>query len=782
MRDRFTLLGLVTLGVVAVGLPAVLRSRTQALAADDPLPSVHINFPTQPYADLFEGPASGDGEHRVPITFTDLDQPQRTAKASLRGFSDWHHGTTKPSLRIRHRDKDLERAGATLPADVELSRPEDPLALCNWLPDQLCNSLGLLHERSQPVHLWIDGRSAGVYLRSLRPGDDLAAAFGRPRGTFWKGDSLGERRRIDLWSGPQGWRSAGADNPRATRALDLLLESLRSPASAATLQRLASVFDLEAAARSQAVAVLVGSIHADRAHNHVFFFDPARDRLEPLLWDANAFGIHAEPDLPVEVARHPLVERLLTDPCFVHRRNELLWKLLAGEGSAMALTQRATQHFETILPALQHDPEIAELELRRGVFTMRRLSVQDLPAAQQRFRTFVERREEALHAHFATANAAARPLPGRSDATELAVFGAVAVRLSRTDGEPLRAIDGRAVTVLWPGLTAQTFTATQHVEVGGRGIDAPFARPAPLFYELDVPPTLLRAHNAFTGEPVALDGALPARIPVRSVHPWSAMPPMASFVRLGPGQVELHETLVVPTGNTLQIAAGTRIVLTNGAGIRCRGSLHAIGEPSAPIVIQSTGNMFAGIECTGSPSVRLTHLEFEDLSTWTDSPERHAPALALRACTSAQLTACRLQHLRGHGIEIVQSRVELRDCVIHRCGGSALVATGAAEVLAQRTTLAFARYGATATDGARMILRECDLRGNLVGAMAARSARNWPGGVIQLAAVTCEDNGQCDVDADAFGSIELAATRARPNPLATARITRTEAAPAAAPR
>ena len=76
MRDRFTLLGLVTLGVVAVGLPAVLRSRTQALAADDPLPSVHINFPAQPYADLFEGPTSGDGERRVPITFTPQHRPR----------------------------------------------------------------------------------------------------------------------------------------------------------------------------------------------------------------------------------------------------------------------------------------------------------------------------------------------------------------------------------------------------------------------------------------------------------------------------------------------------------------------------------------------------------------------------------------------------------------------------------------------------------------------------------------------------------------------------------
>ena len=75
------------------------------------------------------------------------------------------------------------------------------------------------------------------------------------------------------------------------------------PQAAAAPACLAAVFDLEVAARAAAVATLVGSIHADQAHNHVLFFDPAKERLEPLLWDANGFGIHAEPTLPVAAPR-----------------------------------------------------------------------------------------------------------------------------------------------------------------------------------------------------------------------------------------------------------------------------------------------------------------------------------------------------------------------------------------------------------------------------------------------------------------------------------------------
>ena len=46
-----------------------------------------------------------------------------------------------------------------------------------------------------------------------------------------------------------------------------------------------------------AVASLVGSIHADAVHNHVMYYNPETGRIEPLLWDANGFGIHAEPEL-----------------------------------------------------------------------------------------------------------------------------------------------------------------------------------------------------------------------------------------------------------------------------------------------------------------------------------------------------------------------------------------------------------------------------------------------------------------------------------------------------
>ncbi|MCA8977482.1 MAG: CotH kinase family protein, partial [Planctomycetes bacterium] len=405
MSRRHALLSTLCLGLVAVLGYAVAHLDRVAIGAGESgpepeLPVVEVTLQRGKLDELFAPTNGEDGKVSLAATFRDGDRPPSRARVSLRGFSAWHHRRAKPSLRIKPRTADL-----ATPEFVELSRPEDPLALCNWLPDQLSAELGLMHEHSAPVRLVLNGRQRGVYLRSLRPGDDLAAQGGRPRGTFFKGDSLGSRRHLDLWAVADSWRAIGDPNPRARRALDRLLAALRMPPSVESLAILAATLDLEAMARAQAVAVLTASIHADRAHNHVLFFDPAKDRLEPLLWDANGFGIHAEPGLAVDVMRHPLAERLACDPCFVHRRNEILWQLLHGAGRAERLIATAEERMTQLAATLRHDPEIARLVLRRGVFEVDPIGYDEVPAALDTFRTFVRQREARLRDHFADAHA-----------------------------------------------------------------------------------------------------------------------------------------------------------------------------------------------------------------------------------------------------------------------------------------------------------------------------------------------------------------------------------------
>ena len=81
---------------------------------------------------------------------------------------------SKPSVRVKLRKDDV-RDGRRY---IELSRPKDVLALKNWLPQVFARKLGLLSDQSDLVRLFINQKYAGVYVRSMRPGQALAIAVG----------------------------------------------------------------------------------------------------------------------------------------------------------------------------------------------------------------------------------------------------------------------------------------------------------------------------------------------------------------------------------------------------------------------------------------------------------------------------------------------------------------------------------------------------------------------------------------------------------------------------
>jgi len=504
-----------TVGVALLGALALGSCGSSEAPSTSSLPVVEVSFLGQPTRALFEQPPAGKDKRWVKGRYRDVDGRERAGKFALRGFSAWHHGQRKPSMRLKPKGK---RHGS--PKYVELSRPEDPLTICNWLPDHLGAALGLLHEHSQPVRVLLNGRDAGVYLRSVRPGDDLCDLAGRPRSVFFKGDSLGDRRRFDLWTSGASWRRMGRPQEGATVALHEMVAALQQPPSMDSIGRLGRAIDLEVAARVSAVASLVGSIHADAVHNHVLYYNVESRRLEPLLWDANGFGIHAEPEVAVDVARHPLAERLLCSPEFLHRRNEILWEQLQGPGSAENLIATMERRVGEIDAALRTDPEIAGLVLRRGVFELDVIDYDDLAEARADFVAFVQRREAYLEQWFDQARVAMVPAAGDPDHTLVTVFGSVAVRLSRQDGRAVSSADGRDASLLWPGVSAELVDDRQLQKADGRGVSAPHPNPVPLQYKIACPIGHLRVHNAFTGREVASEASPPVARS-RSVHPWS---------------------------------------------------------------------------------------------------------------------------------------------------------------------------------------------------------------------------------------------------------------------
>ena len=724
--------------VVAAGI-AMFAARPGAPSPG--VPRVHVDAPglTAMLA------ANRHADVEVKGHFADELGTTTAAKLARRGFSPWHHGAAKPSLRVEQ----PPQVQPQRPRHIELSRPEDPLGLANLLPDRLAAELGLLHAGTEAVELWLAGGSGGVYLRSLRPGDDLAAARGRGRGTFWKGDALGERRHENLWTNADAWRSSGRTTARSRARLEQLLAVLREPASPTNTLRLRFLLDTKATARAMALATLVGSNHADRAHNHVWFDDPVRDAIEPMLWDANAFGMHAEPTLPVDLTRHPLADRLVCDPVFLHQRDLVLWELLHGFGSPERLVAFATQQLATLRPVLDHDPEIARLVLRRGEFQTQRVDASEVDGELAAFAQFVQQRAAFLRDWLSAARVATAVDPADPACTRVSVFGNVAVTVARTDQSPVLAAEGHEVSLLLPGRTAARFAEAQRTDQDGTGVQAPHARPAPLHYALRGKPDDFVFSHALTQAPLRTttlpaDSAAAAAAAAGSVHPW-ALPEPPATITFGPGFVRVDASAYFAASTTVVVAAGTRLRFARNATWHCRGPLRAIGTEAAPIAIEGEGGE-APLRCSGA--ARFLHVHLHGPTT---------PLLALHG-SAAELRHVTLRGAVGNGLEVDGGTLDAQLLDIALCRGHGLQAAAGTRVQAIGSRFAWCDHGVWVRDAAIVTLQRCELQGNMVGAFAEGAAAPFAGGTLALDHTTCRDNGRLDVDAGTDGVVTLRAT------------------------
>lgn len=678
--------------------------------ATSPLPTLRLQFTDSAWRELFSGHDADDGKTYVAAEFTDERGESARTKVALRGFSSWHHGLTKPSLRLKPSVRRPHQ-----PEHLELQRPEDLLAIGNAIPDALAQTLGLLQAGNEPVRLFLGDRFAGVYLRSLRPGPDLARAGGRPTGTFCKGDNLGDRRGLDLWASAASWRLIGDDTGRAAACLDDLLATLRQPPSAARCERLWQLLDFEATARVAALATVVGSIHADRSHNQLLFFTPTLGRCEPVLWDANGFGIHADPDVPVDIARHPLASVCLGDPRFLHRRDQMVAMLLRDGG----IGQRITAHAARVATDLRADPEPGRLDVRGDGWNFTIAAEADLARAEAEAQAWFAARERHLLAWLADARVAVARNPSAPGQSVVQVFGNVGITVAREDGALPQGPDGTAATLLLPGRSLTERDRPQHRDERGRGVPAPFPEPTSLSYVLVGEPDELRFANAITGAALTPTAPPPAT-PTRSAHPWSFRPPVVADVVLGPGPVDLASTVYVPAGARLSVHPGTTIRLAAGVGIVCAGDATLVGTADAPIELIPAGDdPWGALALTGSPRVRIACATLRGGGAMTHGHRLFPGMLTVSDTTAVRIERTHLHAAHGAAMTLSRASATLAACRVGPTFGDGIVVDNG-ELTAAATRVAFCRgRGLFVGAGARALLDRCELTGNDVDTAVA---------------------------------------------------------------
>jgi len=612
------------------------------------------------------GHEPGGTKPYLKAVFEDEDYDAYEIKVCLRGKMPFHHQSHKPSLRIKLRKSDVRKGRRY----VELQRPQGVLALRNWLPMRLAGPLGLLSDRTEHVRLFINRRHCGVYLRTFRPGESLAVANGRLPGTFFKGDWAEH-----MWKTGNGWRRFGEESDKDLVTFNRFLKVLWEPPSAHAIVQLQGLLDMDVYARWAALMIATVSTHTDANHNHVYYLNSNRGRLEVMPWDCLSFwegrsgaaGATRTPDFVL----HPVMVMAISDPRWVHHRNQYLHQLLETVMKPTNIHRMIDEAIDSMLPDLLADSSLGEHDF---------WDAQSLvEPARQELKDYTLRRYDFLQDYLSQARVSVQPNAERPGWSIVEVSGNVAVVVRSVDGRSLETnSDATARELLYPAL----------VEHPDEDLPLRSAEPTPMQYQVSGRPDELMFVNAITDQPVtavrqafgsadpkqprpvvvtASPGHPGIRGDVRSIHPSLFTAPETGDVVLGPGEIIVEQSILTDEGQRLIVKAGTRLFLSENVGIYSRGKVLAEGTPEAPIEVMPAGNEpwgAIGVSGDDSRGSRFAHVRVTGGSTGTDGGIRYKGMFNVYNCPEVVIDQCRFSknHHGDDAVNLAESHIEVAHC------------------------------------------------------------------------------------------------------------------------
>lgn len=569
------------------------------------------------------------------------DGQWKRIKYRMRGRSIWHWMPEKPSLRIKLRKAnpiDLQR-------HINLVNPEDRTMVANVLGEEIARNMGVLTHRSQFVRLFINNKYFGVYHRTTREDEEMLRLNRRVPGPLFIGEFLGKP-----WKKEQFDIAGRPDILEKVNPIGQMVNAINAETGPARYQALWSAMSFEKLARWDAVMKVVGGIHTNNTHNHLYYFDPRLGRLEPVTTDINGHGMllyprwldrHFKPyvpdyKLPLNEMLQPMMDAALRDPRFRHRRNQILYDSLQGVASAAAQTTILDNYYDKIDRDVRADRHKGSIEpLAIGIFRQPFSNLQ-YNEAKANLRNWISRRNEFLlqQLNQVAIKVSISPDGAEGSLVLVALSGNAAVRLDASVFSGALLADrtlsgqfsdtGQTDFLLHPGLVEDRLFSYQ---IFGKEEDRYYLRPGVQRYLFAAPDDKTgklaqRLGSAFShslsGKAVEVETSVVATIDPQTVeynsatvHPWLLVPPPTGEILLGPGEVAVEKTIVVGPRQHLRVAAGTTLYMHPGAAIVSQGPVYIEGTPRSPIKIMRAqpSKAWAGILVHGESSAnsRIRH-------------------------------------------------------------------------------------------------------------------------------------------------------------------------------
>lgn len=724
----------------------------------------------------------------------------RRIKYRLRGRSPWHWLPEKPSLRLK-----LKKSHPiSLQRHINLINPEDRPMIANPFGDELARKIGVLTHRNQIVRVFINGRYFGVYHMTTREDESMLRLNRRMPGPLFRGNLVGPR-----WRAKQFETAGETEILKSIQPLENMVEAMYLPLGPERFERLWRHLDRDKMARWLTAMNIAGSIHTDYYHNHLYYFDPTTGLIEPGVEDIMGHGAITYPDrgerltqawrpkfrIPLNERMSPMLDAVLRDPRFLHRRNQLLYSALAGVASIKNQHRRLDRMFTDMDPDVRTDLHKGALQFSPADWFRFPYSNSQYDESKRHLYAWIENRNAFIARKLTQTSVRVTVAQnGASSRTRLLieVNGNAAVSFdsgalkgavngdTRFDGTFARVLT--APELLYPGLS-ESPDGDDPTE--GDRFPEHFLAPDQQRYLLEVDgdqlPALKRAfQHALTGKPIEpeidyVDTIDPKAVKYNevSVHIWRFPAEPEGDVVLGPGVVELNETLNVAPKQRLVVRPGTRLRLGKGVSIASRGRVSMVGTAAQPIVVErlnpdepwgviaiqgskAEGSRIAHARIQGGSRATLFNIRYSGMVSvhWAggfrmedsmlannvegDDTLRvvHSQAALKRVKVSDCFGDCvdfdytdgtidkvRIARAGNDGLDFMTSKVTITDTAIDGAGDKGVSAGEASELTLRRMTVRRAKLGVAVKDKSVVTFDNGLIKDNAIGVDIY--AKNW---------------------------------------------------------
>ncbi len=286
-------------------------------------------------------------------------------KVKLRGLFPNHWMEDKKSWRVKFPKENLfngkRRINLIIPADRDYIK--------EYLAYYTARKFGIIAPESRFVILSINGRSQGVYFEVEQMGKEFLAHNFQSEDTdlYYGEDSSFETnifQNLVSWEKIRSGKNSDFEN---YANIDKLLD-IMSQSDEEFYRQIPQLVNVEKILKWNANSMLYFDYHQDNRHNVRLFFSAVTGLFEPLIWDCS----HPLFDSKIDRLYNDLVTRILKDPAYLYRRNEILWNYVGDPDNLADDLKFFDRTYGDIKMAFLAD-SLKNISNTRFVYVMRRI-------------------------------------------------------------------------------------------------------------------------------------------------------------------------------------------------------------------------------------------------------------------------------------------------------------------------------------------------------------------------------------------------------------------------